>query len=502
MTEAFTHCLEAVTSYLTVATVAAMVLPLLAWTLVRMLADRPAHYRHLVWQQCLLGIVLVPLLWLYAPKLVLRVLPQRSQAEVARPAAPAESAAAAPLENRELAPALPAATAPVDVSAVKPLGRRAAPFVKPTLAAIWLVGSGMMLFRLVLAWASVTKLCQRATRCPGDARGVPVLLSEEIESPACFGILQPVILFPREMYLGSSDRRRQMALAHELSHIRRRDHITNLFQRLLESALFFHPLVWWASARLTQERELVCDGDVLEGGAGVREYGALLAGMAERMAARPSIPVPAVALFEGRIPERIRALMETGGRNLARVSRWALVTGAAAAVLFFVILGTVRLGAETPASDAASAGGARVAQLPQTSEDALQLSNKALEADDATNNGKLPDDLEGTMPQMKAVSPEIESPQEVPDVKFDPPRKGTTSVKTPAPIAWDKSGFFGWPIQSRSHGRQGTQSKEGLQTGKGRRLEFGLKFNPRKMDSPSFYLKFYGPEEPAAPEHE
>lgn len=48
-------------------------------------------------------------------------------------------------------------------------------------------------------------------------------------------------------------------LAHELAHVRRQDYLAHLLQSLVEALLFFHPVVWWLSSRLRQERELVAD---------------------------------------------------------------------------------------------------------------------------------------------------------------------------------------------------------------------------------------------------
>jgi outer membrane protein assembly factor BamA len=51
----------------------------------------------------------------------------------------------------------------------------------------------------------------------------------------------------------------EAVLAHELAHIRRHDLWINLFQRIVETLLFYHPAVWWLSRRLRIERELCCD---------------------------------------------------------------------------------------------------------------------------------------------------------------------------------------------------------------------------------------------------
>jgi UDP-N-acetylmuramoyl-L-alanyl-D-glutamate--2,6-diaminopimelate ligase len=51
----------------------------------------------------------------------------------------------------------------------------------------------------------------------------------------------------------------EAVVAHELAHVRRWDLWVNLFQRLVETLLFYHPAVWWVSRRVRLEREMCCD---------------------------------------------------------------------------------------------------------------------------------------------------------------------------------------------------------------------------------------------------
>ena len=50
-----------------------------------------------------------------------------------------------------------------------------------------------------------------------------------------------------------------LVLAHEFAHIRRYDYLVNILQMVVETLLFYHPAVWWTSARIRHERELCCD---------------------------------------------------------------------------------------------------------------------------------------------------------------------------------------------------------------------------------------------------
>jgi bla regulator protein blaR1 len=52
-------------------------------------------------------------------------------------------------------------------------------------------------------------------------------------------------------------------LAHEICHVRRRDNLTAAMHMLVETLLWFHPMVWWIGARLVATREQACDEHVV-----------------------------------------------------------------------------------------------------------------------------------------------------------------------------------------------------------------------------------------------
>ena len=53
-------------------------------------------------------------------------------------------------------------------------------------------------------------------------------------------------------------------MLHELIHIQRRDNLVGHFQLALCALLWFHPLVWFISRHLFDEREQACDERVME----------------------------------------------------------------------------------------------------------------------------------------------------------------------------------------------------------------------------------------------
>ena len=86
-----------------------------------------------------------------------------------------------------------------------------------------------------------------------------VFVSERVRQAAVVGFWRPVVLVPASWLMELPADVLEAVIAHELAHIRRFDLWVNLLQRLIETLLFFHPMVWWLSNRVRLERELCCD---------------------------------------------------------------------------------------------------------------------------------------------------------------------------------------------------------------------------------------------------
>ena len=90
-------------------------------------------------------------------------------------------------------------------------------------------------------------------------RRVSVGVCERLAVPLLVGVVRPLILLPPAAICGWSVDQLEMVLLHELAHLRRWDNLINILQRVVESLLFFHPVVWWLTGWLRLERELCCD---------------------------------------------------------------------------------------------------------------------------------------------------------------------------------------------------------------------------------------------------
>jgi len=99
------------------------------------------------------------------------------------------------------------------------------------------------------------KLCLKMNMNPN----IDFFESPLVSSPITFGWLKPVIVVPVGMLASLSYEQIEAILAHELSHIHRKDYFINLIQSLAEILFFYHPAIWWISEKIRLEREKCCD---------------------------------------------------------------------------------------------------------------------------------------------------------------------------------------------------------------------------------------------------
>jgi BlaR1 peptidase M56 len=75
-----------------------------------------------------------------------------------------------------------------------------------------------------------------------------------------------VVMLPDGLMTFLSGPERDSILAHELTHLRRRDNVTAAIHMAVETLFWFAPPVWLIGARLIEERERACDESVLASG--------------------------------------------------------------------------------------------------------------------------------------------------------------------------------------------------------------------------------------------
>lgn len=133
------------------------------------------------------------------------------------------------------------------------------------LAAIWLCGVLVLIFLWVRRWLQLRRLLRSATKVALCAE-VPIMSVPGQLEPGIFGILRPVLMLPEGILEHLPAEQLGAIIAHEMTHVRRRDNQMAAIHMLVETVFWFHPAVWWIKAHLMEERERACDDAVLEAG--------------------------------------------------------------------------------------------------------------------------------------------------------------------------------------------------------------------------------------------
>ncbi|GAB3505183.1 M56 family metallopeptidase [Pseudoxanthomonas daejeonensis] len=174
-------------------------------------------------------------------------------------------------------------------------------------------------------------------RC-GVRRTVTLRLVDEIDTPAAVGWWRPMVLLPVSLLSRLPADYLEALLAHELAHVRRHDYLVNLLQGLAEALLFYHPVTWWLSRRIRDEREHVADRIAAEAMGDPRRLALALAALADARTAPGLLPQPALAALgnhRGHLMSRIENLVRPGRVSSGGRLVFPLIGLAAAGLAFY-----------------------------------------------------------------------------------------------------------------------------------------------------------------------
>ena len=220
--------------------------------------------------------------------------------EPVRPEIPLETGRQRLAANRETAPA------GSNTEMVQASSRWSA---RDACIAIWLIVAAFLLGRL--GWLRIQlsrylsgleairqrELIQLAESVASAARltRVPRLLWGSPEcSPAVCGWLFPALILPKDSAILQPSQLRAVLL-HEFRHIRTADTLLAWLPRVLCASFWFNPLLWYASRKWHEERELSCDEWVLRqiGEGQKRSYLETLVAIATRSSRSPALQLTA-----------------------------------------------------------------------------------------------------------------------------------------------------------------------------------------------------------------
>jgi beta-lactamase regulating signal transducer with metallopeptidase domain len=189
------------------------------------------------------------------------------------------------------------------------------------------VVSVALLAWLSFRWIQVSRIVRRAT-APADSlrqlldeacrifainTRVRLRITKEKMSPAVCGLFRPVILLPATLAENLPTNQQRAVLIHELIHLKRCDVWINCAQALLQIVYWWHPLLWFANARIRRVREEAVDDAVM---LALREdantYAPTLLEVAKLAFHRPLASLGLVGILESRsaLRQRVERLID------------------------------------------------------------------------------------------------------------------------------------------------------------------------------------------------
>lgn len=196
---------------------------------------------------------------------------------------------------------------------------------------VWLAGVIVLVIRLGGGLLALRRLRNKtslapqhlqlvAARISGDlglSAPLPVRQGRYVPAPMVFGWWRPSVLLPESTLAELDDEQVEMVLAHEIAHVRRRDHHASVALAVVEAILWFQPVTWWLSRVIRTEREFCCDDAALQ-----------------RTASEPGRYLRALATLAGGVGHDAAPAL-AGGALVARFERLRSSQGGGPRVSYF-----------------------------------------------------------------------------------------------------------------------------------------------------------------------
>jgi len=208
-------------------------------------------------------------------------------------------------------------------SAVPKFGK---PFLRwdSVLICIYIGGALLLVLRLAAGWVRLILMsrCKTSLDAFSDEIACDLgtklklskmprfVVSAQVRAPMSWGILNPQVLLPESFNEWPQECRRAV-LAHELSHIARRDSFIDLLACLVSAMYWFHPAIHFATRRLESTREEATDEHVMACGILPENYARQLIAVVQRCALPNTsfLPTAVSMTKKSTLESRIRRIL-------------------------------------------------------------------------------------------------------------------------------------------------------------------------------------------------
>jgi beta-lactamase regulating signal transducer with metallopeptidase domain len=399
-----TNAMNTVLAALGTSALRSLLLAAVAGLALKIFRAKSTAVRLFVWRTVLCACLAMPFLGQLLPPLPIPA-PQLFHAAIASPAnePPSESSTIASSPNRPLTLTDVSAGPPVSVASVRPAVQPLPQSDIRWTHIIWNLVAGLfylsiafvLLMRYVLGVALSRRLIRASTEiCEPylsarvrTVKGIHIAESELISVPITIGVFHSTILLPAGWQEWDASKLNAV-IAHEASHVVRRDAFVQHISLLHRAIFWFNPLAWWLDRRLAALSEQASDEAALAGGADRNDYARTLLHFFEAVQSAPGrVWWQGVSMAQhGQAEERVEKVLAWRGAISMNLKKSFAIAIIVLAVPVVYLVASARPSAH--AAQEAQPNGSSSAQSPALPSAALAM--PAAPTGDVVNTGPAP----------------------------------------------------------------------------------------------------------------
>jgi beta-lactamase regulating signal transducer with metallopeptidase domain len=136
------------------------------------------------------------------------------------------------------------------------------------MIAVWAIAANLKLYvrikrQPLLTDERMAEIMQKCTHKIGIRKSIPVIMTNQINTPCLFGIFNPRLLLPNNLNVRLTEDDMKHIFLHELSHLKRKDILVNWLAIVANIVHWFNPVIWYAFRKMREDCELACDTNTL-----------------------------------------------------------------------------------------------------------------------------------------------------------------------------------------------------------------------------------------------
>lgn len=223
-----------------------------------------------------------------------------------------------PFVNNSVNPVISESLAPEVGASVNPIQ-----IVIFVATIVWCIGMAGMLIYALISYLRV----KHKVRISAPLRE-NIYICDNIGTPFILGVFKPKIYLPSEL----PEREAEYVIAHEKSHLKRRDHLWKPIGFALLTVYWFNPLLWLGYVLLCRDIELACDERVIKN-MDAEEKKAYSTALLDCSIPRRMISACPLAFGEVDVKNRIKSVL-----NYKKPAFWIIVVAIIACIVAAVCL--------------------------------------------------------------------------------------------------------------------------------------------------------------------